>query len=765
MARRTARSRENAPRQTQMVLRQSQGVAEAAAKQLTPRSRMTLAFIVFVVIFAGITIASFRLQSPTFDEPIHLLGGYSYLKWNDFRINPEHPPLVKIWAALPLLGLDINDPRPYTPYWDLVLKVEPGGPFSPLVREMFFVRNDAESLFFLAKLQMLVLSVVLALFIFLWSYELYGFKAALVSLCLYGLDPNIIAHSTIIHSDLPFALFFFLSSYFVWRVLNQFSWPNVVLTVLAFAMASITKHSFVAIFLVWGVPGLINLFRSAPQPSNLAGSEWLSSRQGKLVLLIGLFASAVAASYLAIWAAYGFRFSAVPEAGRPLFMTQIDSPFGPVVETIRAFVLEHRLLPEALVAGYSYNLKIWKHTAYLLGNISDDGFWSYFPIAFAVKTPLPTLVLLATGMGMWLFKRRRLSVDLWLIVPTLIYFSLAVFSRFNLGLRHLLPIYPLLFVLLGGITQQLWQTRSSALRAGLIVLGLWYLGSLLASYPHYLSYFNELAGGPKNGHKVLLDSNLDWGQGLKGLKQWMDGNKVQKIQMLYFGVGYPKYYGIEDFFGRENIERRSFPPGDDLELPEHLAVSANFYYAGEVYLPKEMNEWLRSYKLGQPIATISHSILVFKINRDDSQAYYNAAFMMAREGGLAAAVNLYRQALKINPRHRHAHLNLGNALALQGNFAEATRHYHEALRIEPRFPEAHESFGRMLAAQGEDDRAVEEFRQALRLRPDFPEAHQSLSRIYRRQGKIKEAIEHAEAALRIMKATRPRQRQVDRLSE
>ena len=748
-----------------MVLRQSQGVADEAAKQLTPRSRMALAFIVFVVIFAGITISSFRLQSPTFDEPIHLLGGYSYLKWNDFRINPEHPPLVKIWAALPLLGLDINDPRPYTPYWDLVLKVEPGGPFSPLVRETFFVRNDAESLFFRAKLQMLVLSIVLALFVFIWSHELYGFKAALVSLFLYGLDPNMIAHGAIIHTDMPFALFFFLSSYFFWRLLKQFTWLNMLLTSLSLSMAAITKHSFVAIFLVWAALALVKLFSAEPQASSTGGGGSISSAKGKFLPVIGLFVCAAGASYLAIWAAYGFRFSAVPEVGRPLFMTQIDSPYGPVVETIRAFVLEHRLLPEAVVAGYSYNLKIWKHAAYLLGNISDDGFWSYFPIAFAVKTPLPTLVLLATGMGMWLFKRRRLSVDLWLIVPTLIYFSLAVFSRFNLGLRHLLPIYPLLFVLLGGITQQLWQTRSRALRASLIVLGLWYFGSLLANYPHYLSYFNELAGGPKNGHKILLDSNLDWGQGLKGLKQWMDDNGVRKIQMLYFGVGYPKYYGIEDFFGRENIERRSFPPGADFELPEHLAVSANFYYAGEFYLPKEMNEWLRSYKLGQPIATIGHSILVFKINRDDSQAYYNAAFMMAREGGLAAAVNLYRQALKINPLHRHAHLNLGNALALQGNFAEATRHYHEALRIEPEFPEAHESFGRLLAAQGEDGRAVEEFRQALRLRPDFPEAHQSLSRIYRRQGKIKEAIEHAEAALRIMKATRPRQRQVDRLSE
>jgi hypothetical protein len=151
-------------------------------------------------------------------------------------------------------------------------------------------------------------------------------------------------------------------------------------------------------------------------------------------------------------------------------MTQIAPPHGPLVETIRSFVLEHRLFPEALVAGYSYNLKIRKHAAYLLGQFSEDGFWSYFPIAFAVKTPVPTLVLLATITGMWLLKRQRRSFNYWLTVPALIYFSLAVFSRFNLGIRQLLPMYPFLFVLLGGSAAELWQVGARAIRVGLVVL-------------------------------------------------------------------------------------------------------------------------------------------------------------------------------------------------------------------------------------------------------------------------------------------------------
>ncbi|MBM4297085.1 MAG: hypothetical protein FJ143_05030, partial [Deltaproteobacteria bacterium] len=185
----------------------------APAVRLLP---IAIACTVFVITFGALTITSSLKQAPTFDEPIHLMGGYSYLKWNDYRINPEHPPLVKLWAALPLLWMEIADPRPFTPYWELILKAEPGGPFSPLVREMFFARNDAESLFLPAKLQMILLSMVLGLLVCLWSYQLYGVNAAIAALFLYGLDPNILAHSPIIHSDLPFALLFFLSSYFFW---------------------------------------------------------------------------------------------------------------------------------------------------------------------------------------------------------------------------------------------------------------------------------------------------------------------------------------------------------------------------------------------------------------------------------------------------------------------------------------------------------------------------------------------------------------------
>lgn len=743
---------------------------------------------IFALIFGFIAVTSFTRQSPTIDEPIHLLGGYSYLKWGDFRVNPEHPPLIKMWAALPLMWLNINDPRSSSPYWSRIPETKPGGPVYPLAQDMFFVRNDATTLFFYAKVQMIILSIVLAMFIYLWTHELFGYKAGLASLFLYGLDPNILAHSTIVHTDVAFAAWVFIGTYFFWRALSELTWPNLLLASGFFGFAAITKHSFIAIVPVWIILGLIKVFGPEPQRCVIiAPSGTVSSRKGKMLLLLGLLACAAIGSYFAIWAAYGFRFNAVPTGGPPLFMTQVATPDKPIEQTIKSFILEHRLFPEAFIAGYLYNLEIWKHSAYLMGAISEDGFWSYFPVAFAVKTPVPTLLLLIAAAGM-LFYKARPRLCLWLVLPPLVYFALAVLSRFNIGIRHLLPVYPFLFVLIGGTVAELWEAGSRIKRAGLVFLGLWYLWSSVSTYPHYLAFFNELAGGAKNGHKVLLDSNLDWGQDLKGLKKWLDDHAVQKIQLFYFGTADPKYYGIDDFYSTENLMNTPLSATREIELPDHLAVSANFFYGGELFLPKELAELLTSYKFDRPVTTIGYSVLVYKLNLADSRVYENSAVMAARKGAPNLAVALfhkalqinpmnvnayvelgnfsarqgewqkaienYRAALKINPANDKVHFNLANALARQREFDAALSHYREAVRIRPGFAESYHNLGRILAVQGYLDQAIGYYREALRVRPEYAEAHESLGQALARQGRVGEAAHHYQEALRILKQSR-----------
>ena len=188
---------------------------DASAALASKPAATAIVIISFVLLFALVALSALKYQSPTIDEPVHLLAGYSYLKWGDFRVNPEHPPLAKLLAALPLLARDIKDPRPTAPEWQQIPKQAPGLPTAKVALEMFFVQNDAEALFFYAKLPFLVLTIFLGLAVFIWAREWFGLEAGVAALLLFASNPNIIAHSTIVHTDMAFAALFFVGTYFL----------------------------------------------------------------------------------------------------------------------------------------------------------------------------------------------------------------------------------------------------------------------------------------------------------------------------------------------------------------------------------------------------------------------------------------------------------------------------------------------------------------------------------------------------------------------
>ncbi len=566
----------------------------------------TLVILTFVIVFNLITVTSFLQKSPTFDEAVHLFAGYSYLKWGDFRTNPEHPPLAKTLAALPLMAFDIKDPRPASTQWDLISKEKDYA----IANQMVFFDNDADTLFFYAKLPMIALGILLGVFVYIWAKQLYGFKAAMAALFIYCLDPNILAHSHIIHTDLPFSTFFFISSYFFWRALGHLTWSNLFLTSSSFGAAAVTKFSFLTLLPIWVILGLLGIFSSKSIQCSVGASYTVSSRRGKTVLIMAIMICALITAYLFIWAAYGFRFNAIAGGAPHLPMDQM-MPENPFLQELVSFSNYHHLFPEAWTYGVISVLQIFRRLTFLWGRLSEDGFWLYFPVAFAVKTPLPTILLLAATVGVWIFKPRGRRSELFVLLPIIAYFCLAVGSRVNIGLRHLLPIYPLLFVLLGGTVVELWKANKWAVKGSLAVLAFWYLWSCLNIYPHYLAYFNELAGGARNGYKFLTDSSLDWGQDLKGLKRWMDKNGVKKIGLAYFGTAEPIYYGIDALYLPGSIIFSPRPESKDPEVPKYLAVSAT-YLQGAVP-DKVLREVYRPFRSRQPVATIGHSIFVYTL--------------------------------------------------------------------------------------------------------------------------------------------------------
>ena len=252
------------------------------------------------------------------------------------------------------------------------------------------------------------------------------------------------------------------------------------------------------------------------------------------------------------------------------------------------------------------------HEAYLFGRYSTEGWWYYFPIAFLVKTPVPTLLLGFWGvMTLVRDDARRWDHGL-LLLPPAVFFSAFILSEGKaIGLRYLLPIYPFLFVV-AGASQTAWSaTRRWRRRA---VMGL--CAALLTTtgiHPDHLAYFNDMAGGPDGGHRILVDSNLDWGQDLKGLKTWMDERGVARVKLSYFGSVDPALYDLDyDWLPSYVLPNRG---ATVVELPTTGWIAISVTNRVGVYMDmyghgKGLFEWLDAY---EPVARIGHTIWVYRI--------------------------------------------------------------------------------------------------------------------------------------------------------
>jgi hypothetical protein len=341
-----------------------------------------------------------------------------------------------------------------------------------------------------------------------------------------------LAHTRLVTTDLPTALGWVATLWCFWRLTRRPTPAGVLRFAVVFALALLVKYS--ALLLAPTVVLLALLWIVWPGPGD---------RTARVRWSAAALAAAAPLSVALLWAGYGFRFSAAADPAYVLDWEIVGASYGWAEATIR-WAIGLRLLPEAWLYGLAYFLGgAARRLAYLNGEQSIVGWWSYFFEAFLLKTPIPTLLL-----GAWLavrtvLRRRFDSFGGWyLLLPVALYVGVSVASNLNIGHRHLAPIYPLLFVALGALGRRLppgWWGRLP-----LLLLLAACLGSFALATPRYLSYFNLLAGGPSGGARYLLDSNLDWGQDLPRLKRWMDRERVPAIHLAYFGTADPSAYGI-----------------------------------------------------------------------------------------------------------------------------------------------------------------------------------------------------------------------------
>jgi 4-amino-4-deoxy-L-arabinose transferase-like glycosyltransferase len=505
--------------------------------------------------------SSLRDKSVAYDETAHLTAGYSYWKFNDYRLQPENGNLTQHWAALPLvLSSDIRFPTLDQPAWRSSDVDTLGQQF------LHQVGNPLEAMLRRSRAMAALLGAAVCLVVYLAARELFGAWGGALSLVLCATSPTMLAHGPLTTSDMGAALGFTLAVWCLWRLLERLTLGRQLASAVAVGALLLCKTSGVLILPMALVMIIVHLaMRRKLIIAWRSGRKQIDSWTGTLMSVGAIAAIHAAIAMALIWTACGWRYQAhAPGMARPTLnhhhsLEQVANDAGAAGKVL-AWLGRQRLLPESYLYGAGYVLAEGRQrAAFLCGDYSSRGWWYYFPYCLLVKTPLALFGLLAATVLLLILNRRQPPTEqtqqtqpgvLYRLTPWLlllaVYWAAAIGSSLNIGHRHLLPTYPAMFVLAGGAAGWLARSRLAAVLVGLLMIG--FVAASACAYPHYLAYFNLLV--PRQlAYTRLVDSNLDWGQDLPGLKHWLQQHRRAlgdpPVYLSYFGTGSPEHYGID----------------------------------------------------------------------------------------------------------------------------------------------------------------------------------------------------------------------------
>lgn len=656
-------------------------VAEDRATRSLPTSWRQLPVFCFGALLAVLLLEltlSIRRETQTWDEACHIFAGYSYWTRGDFGMNPEHPPLVKLLATLPLVSLSLHvpeHPKVFSKEQDFVSATR------------FLYENDAERILFRSRLTTASLTLLLAALLFAAAREMFGFAPAFIALVLFTFEPSVLAHGALVTTDMGLACLLFAAVYGFYRYARRPSAVRLVLTGLAAGLALAAKHSGILVFpiiLFLAVFETLRRIRSARVLSNgeRDAPVRFAGRLTASLLLIGVIAVAI------LWASYGFHsqpragFDALPRAAE--YAAHLKHPLQ--AKLVSGLASWH-LLPEPYLYGLAdVGVTAEFSHSYLLGTIYPHGQWFYFPVAFAIKSTIALLLLLLLLPVMLVVTRmERWREMVFMVVPPAVYLLVAMTSGLNIGVRHILPIYPFLAILAGWAAWLLIECKRRW--APLIALLLLFdIASSVRSFPVYLAYSNELWGGPSNTYKYLSDSNVDWGQQLKATKQYLDSRQVDHCWFAYFAdvVAQPGYYGIPC---KPLTTIASVWLQPSIQVPASIdgpvLISAGVL-SGYEFGPGSLNPYDQFQKI-RPTAVIEHGIFVFDGHFDIPLAsalnHVTQAQLLTANNNLEKALIEAQTAVSLAPGSVQTHAQLGEVLSRLNRTGEAREALQSALAI------------------------------------------------------------------------------------
>ena len=520
------------------------------AAPLSPRT-VRLVVVVCLGAFAALCAHGLRWDTPTVDEFAHLPAGYYYLRTGNFALFAQNPPLVKMVMALPLLAV--------RPDLDVHARIENSGWYPWIFGTDFMERNRAAYplIFLLGRSMIVLLGLLLGGLVFVWARRLYGDRGGLLALVLYAFSPTLVAHAHLATIDVGHALAMLLALFCFARYLEKPGWGWLLLAGVTLGTAQLTKFTALLLYPALALLALVALARGEEFP--LLGARTRSGRRGRLAWSLAALAVVFVVSGVVVDAGYLFQ-----GVGRRLDWFHFQSHLLGGVAAKLPGALRVPLPTPYLYGldGLQYINDRGEFPGYLFGHWSSHGWASYYLVAILYKTPLPFLALFALAA----LARRRVAASgeraLWLSMA-LLFLAFTFLSRVDYGIRYVLPLLPLACIYIGRLAVG-FEMRPRLVRRGVVALVALYPLSVLLATPDTISYFNLLARG--RGDRVLLDSNYDWGQGLKRLQQAMVRRGLDSIPLAYFGHVDPAIYGVD---------ARPLPPRP---FTGYAAVSANFVH-------------------------------------------------------------------------------------------------------------------------------------------------------------------------------------------
>ena len=617
-------------------------------------------------------------ESISWDEGDHLFAAYMTATRGDFGLNPEHPPLVKLVAALPLLAMP-----------GLRVPVLQGRNFKVeafLSGKDFNAWNLDRGILFRARLAVTVFALLLGLLVFLATREMFGTTAAFVALTFLAFDPTLLAHGAMVTTDVGVSCFVFAAVYAFYRYAKAPSWGRAALVGLATGLGFAAKHTGVLIVPILIALAICEIIRN-PRRASGESTDCRKTLTGKM---LGALSLAAVISLAVLWAFYGFRYNSRPaglEINPPLtvYLAQISKPWeAKLLGTVARF----HALPESYLYGLADIQQVDDaYTAFFFGKTYPHGTHWYFPGVIAIKSTLPFLILMCIAAGAiisGIFRPWR--EILFLTIPPAIYLTVAMSSQMNIGARHIMPVYPFLYVLGAGAASAL-LSRDGKWKMMIGALLLWQATAAIRIYPDYMAYGNEMWGGADNVHKYLSDSNTDWAQQLIATKKYLDQHNIKDCWFVYFaqGVTDPASYGIPCRLlpTTETLWWLNIP----LEVPPSVdgtVLVSDGDLNGFEFGPAPLNPY-EAFKTAKAVDIIQHGIDVFQGHFEIplaaalSHAQKSANFLAAKN--YPAALDEAQQAVALAPDSAFTNAALGDALSALGRRDEARAHYEKALHI------------------------------------------------------------------------------------